>query len=56
MSEILTADQQSIETLKRFYGVTTLEQLVLIQAHHIERLQAKIPDRPDYSGRKVREG
>lgn len=33
-----------IDQLKRFYGVTTPEQIIAAQARHIERLQAKIND------------
>lgn len=55
MVESVTSNEQ-VERLKRFYDVQTLEELVLIQARHIERLQAKVPDVPDYQGRRVREG
>jgi hypothetical protein len=56
MTEANRTEDQQIEQLKSFYNVQTLEQLTLIQAAHIERLQAMIPDRPDYQGRRVREG
>lgn len=47
---------EAIDQLKRFYGVTTLVDLVMIQARHVERLQEKLPPTPDLHPRKVREG
>jgi len=54
MAEVNTSDEQLIETLKRFYNVETLEQLVIAQDGHIERLQAKLPPTPDTQPRKAR--
>lgn len=44
------------ETLMKFYGVSNLSALVEAQAHHVEKLQAKLPrnDQPAFS--RVREG
>lgn len=39
--------EAEIAQLKRFYGVKHLSDLVLAQAKHIERLQAKLPQTPD---------
>lgn len=45
-----------IEQLKRFYSVTTLEDLVIFQARHVEKLQLKLPsmrdERPGYVPRE----
>ena len=50
---VLDADNSQ---LMRFYGVTTLQELIDAQAHHIERLQAKLPpmrdERPGYVPRE----
>lgn len=35
--------EAEIESFMTFYSVSTLQELVLIQARHIERLQEKIP-------------
>jgi ubiquinone biosynthesis protein UbiJ len=43
--------------LAKFYGVTTYAGLVARQAHHIERLQAKLPQTPNvFAPQRVREG
>lgn len=43
--------------LMKFYGVETLSDLVDKQAHHIERLQAKLPPTPNvFAPQRVREG
>jgi hypothetical protein len=42
--------------LMKFYGVTTLEALVDAQAHHIEKLQGKLPSPPSLAPQRVREG
>jgi hypothetical protein len=44
------------KTLMRFYSASTLEELVLAQAHHIEKLQAKLPPLADREIGRVREG
>jgi len=45
-----------LKRLKRFYNVGSLEELVMMQAHHIERLQARLPplrdERPGYTPRE----
>ena len=35
-------EQQAIESLRAFYGVQSDRDLVIAQAKHIERLQAKL--------------
>lgn len=52
--ELRVAEEKTIETLKRFYNVETLEQLVLAQDRHIERLLTKLPPTPDSQPRKAR--
>lgn len=52
--EASRTSNEQIQQLKRFYGVSTLEELVLIQAQHVERLQAKIPPLRDEQPRKSR--
>lgn len=53
----LTAPGADHRQLCSFYSVDTLEQLVDMQAHHIERLQAKLPPTPDsLRPNRVREG
>lgn len=46
----------TIERLKVFYAVVTLEDLVLMQAQHVRKLQAKLPplrdERPGYVPRE----
>lgn len=42
--------------LAKFYGVTTYAGLAAAQAHHIERLQAKLPPTPSLAPQRVREG
>lgn len=43
--------------LMKFYGVITLRALVNAQAHHIEKLQAKLPPTPNvFAPQRVREG
>ena len=42
--------------LMSFYGAATLEDLVARQAHHIEKLQAKLPATPAMGAERVREG
>lgn len=42
--------------LMKFYAVTTLDALVEAQAHHIEKLQAKLPPTPSFAPQRVREG
>lgn len=54
MSQDHPTSNEQIQQLKRFYGVSTLEELVLIQAQHVERLQAKIPPLRDEQPRKSR--
>ena len=44
------------QQLAMFYGVDSLEELVRIQAHHVERLQKKLPPIPDQFPRTPREG
>jgi hypothetical protein len=46
--------EREIAQLKRFYSVETLQALVLAQAKHVERLQAKLPPTPDTQPRKSR--
>lgn len=47
---------ERIEQLKRFYNASTLEQLAIMQAQHVEKLQAKLPLMAHFSPQKVREG
>lgn len=49
-------NEELVAQLMAFYDVKTIEELVLIQHHHIERLQAKLPPTFDTSPRRVREG
>lgn len=49
-------EAEAIARLMKFYAVETLEQLVAIQAHHIERLQARLPPARDEHSRTPREG
>lgn len=56
LSEGLVSRAEQIDRLKRFYNATTLEQLVLDQAKHVERLQQKLPDMAHFKPQKVREG
>jgi hypothetical protein len=46
--------ETQIAQLKRFYGAKHLSDLVLEQAKHVERLQAKLPPTTDTQPRKVR--
>lgn len=52
--------EELIETLKRFYSVDTIEEVVVIQSERIERLQQKLerfsPLRYEPAVTKVREG
>lgn len=43
-----------ISALMRFYSVETLPDLVKAQAHHIEKLQAKLPPIRDVAVQRVR--
>jgi len=45
-----------IKQLMNFYGVNDLWNLVIAQARHIERLQAKLPPLRDEFPRTPREG
>jgi hypothetical protein len=49
----MTADHLA---LAKFYGVTTYAGLVQAQAHHVEKLQAKLPPTPSLAPQRVREG
>jgi hypothetical protein len=49
----MTPDHQQ---LAKFYGVTTYAALVQQQAHHITKLQAKLPPSPSLAPQRVREG
>jgi hypothetical protein len=42
--------------LCKFYNVTKFPELVAIQAHHIERLQAMLPPSGSLAPQRVREG
>ena len=42
--------------LRKFYGVETDADLIRAQAHHIEKMQAKLPPTPSLSPQRVREG
>jgi len=44
------------DRLMKFYGVATLNDLVMAQDRHIERLQAKVPPIKDETPGRVREG
>ncbi len=60
-SEVHLSNDQlaAIEQLKRFYSVEMLEQLVLFQSYHVERLQASLramEPRPLPAVNHVREG
>lgn len=46
--------KETIDRLMKFYSVNTLDELVVMQDRHIERLQAKLPPTPDTQPRKVR--
>ena len=48
----------SVDTaqLAKFYGVSSLYQLVSAQCRHIERLQSKMPKTPPLFPGRVREG
>lgn len=50
----MSEPQETIAELMKFYSVSTLEELILIQARHIERLQAKLRPMPDTQPRKSR--
>lgn len=45
---------QLFEQLCKFYDVTTYADLVAAQAHHIEKLQAKLPPLRDEQNGKAR--
>jgi hypothetical protein len=47
---------ESHQQLMKFYGVSTLQQLVDAQARHVEKLQAKLPATPSLAPQRVREG
>lgn len=48
---------ESHAQLAKFYGVDSLAALVDMQAHHIEKLQAKLPQSPNvFAPQRVREG
>lgn len=49
-------DAATIKQLMLFYSVTTVEDLVLKQAQHVEKLQEKLPDMAHFGPRRVREG
>lgn len=51
-----TALPEEITKAMAFYNVDTLEALVLAQAHHIEKLQAKLPPSSERIRTHVREG
>jgi hypothetical protein len=45
------------KTLAQFYGVSTKDELIAAQAHHIEKLQIKLPPiRDEFRHRPVRGG
>jgi len=44
------------QQLAKFYGAETYAELVELQAHHIEKLQARLPSTPSLSASRVREG
>ena len=49
--------REQVDVLLNFYDVDTLEALVEALAHHIEKLQAKVPSQwRDTQPGKVREG
>lgn len=52
----LPAARKNIAQLLRFYSVKTLQELVLEQASHIEKLQAKVPRDNQPAFTRVREG
>lgn len=47
------ADHQQ---LMQFYNVSTVDELIAAQSHHIEKLQAKLPATPLLRPTSVREG
>lgn len=47
---------ETIKTLMAFYAVTNVEDLVLSQSRHIEKLQAQLPNIAHFTPAKVREG
>ena len=51
---LLSSDAKPDEQLCKFYGVTNYPDLVKAQAHHIEKLQSKIPPLRDDQPGKVR--
>jgi len=56
LSDGLVSMAEQIERLKRFYNATTLEQLALEQASHVEKLQARLPQMAHFGPQRVREG
>jgi len=49
----MTEEQKSLAV---FYNVNTKDELIAAQAHHVEKLQAKLPPLRDEQPRRVREG
>lgn len=50
------SEDDLIQRLHRFYETGTLAELVLVQARHIEKLQAGLPSLRDEFPRTPREG
>jgi len=46
----------AVANLLKFYNQETLIGLLFTQAHHVEKLQAKLPKLPDLNPSRVREG
>ncbi len=46
--------KEDMDRLLKFYAVDSLEALVEAQAHHVERLQAKLPPMRDEQPGRVR--
>ncbi len=53
---MLSGTLSEYATQMRFYGVSTLQELVSAQVRHIERLQAKLTPLPDTQPRNLRQG
>jgi len=49
----MTAEQRGMAD---FYNVNTKDELIAAQAHHIEKLQSRLPPRIDEQPGRVREG
>lgn len=53
---VLPGVRRGIAELLRFYSCESLQELVLEQAKHVEKLQTKIPPMRDEQPKRIREG